>query len=61
MHSMAVGAAQQNSEGATVDAQRETEVVDRVHKDLFIAGKWQSSAGGGTFTVDDPATGAVIA
>src|SRR5581483_8613438 len=40
---------------------RETQVVTRVHKDLFIAGKWQPATGGGTFTVDDPATGEVIA
>ncbi len=61
MHSMVVVAAQQNSEGASVTAQRETEVVAQVHKDLFIAGKWQQASDAGTFKVDDPATGAIIA
>ena len=44
-----------------MNAQREAEVVAQVHKDLFIAGKWQQASDGGTFKVDDPATGAVIA
>ena len=38
----------------------ETRVVDEVHKDLFIGGKWQSAAGSGTFEVRDPATDALL-
>ncbi|HEX4221011.1 MAG TPA: aldehyde dehydrogenase family protein, partial [Pseudonocardiaceae bacterium] len=39
----------------------ETRVVDEVPKELFIGGKWQQAGDGGTFTVDDPATGAILA
>ncbi|HJP75326.1 MAG TPA: NAD-dependent succinate-semialdehyde dehydrogenase [Pseudonocardiaceae bacterium] len=39
----------------------ETRVVDEVRKELFIGGKWQPASDGGTFTVDDPATGAILA
>jgi succinate-semialdehyde dehydrogenase/glutarate-semialdehyde dehydrogenase len=39
----------------------ETRVVDEVPKELFIGGKWQQARDGGTFTVDDPATGAILA
>jgi succinate-semialdehyde dehydrogenase/glutarate-semialdehyde dehydrogenase len=38
----------------------ETRVVDEVHKDLFIGGKWQPATGGGTFEVRDPATDALL-
>jgi len=43
-----------------MNAQRESEIVERVHRDLFIAGKWQPAGDGGTFKVDDPATGATL-
>ncbi|HEV3358722.1 MAG TPA: NAD-dependent succinate-semialdehyde dehydrogenase [Pseudonocardiaceae bacterium] len=44
-----------------MSAQRETAVVAQVHKDLFIAGKWQQASDAGTFKVDDPATGVILA
>src|SRR2546421_8808436 len=36
---------------------REAEVVDQVPKQLFIGGEWRDADGGGTLTVEDPATG----
>ncbi len=38
-------------------AERERAVLDAVPTDLFIAGKWRPATGGGTLTVEDPATG----
>ncbi|HEY2698142.1 MAG TPA: aldehyde dehydrogenase family protein, partial [Pseudonocardiaceae bacterium] len=38
----------------------ETRVVDELHKDLFIGGKWQPAGNGGTFEVRDPATDALL-
>ncbi|HEY4459095.1 MAG TPA: NAD-dependent succinate-semialdehyde dehydrogenase [Pseudonocardiaceae bacterium] len=38
----------------------ETRVVDEVHKDLFIGGKWQPASSGNTFEVRDPATDALL-
>ncbi|TNC22721.1 NAD-dependent succinate-semialdehyde dehydrogenase [Amycolatopsis alkalitolerans] len=38
----------------------ETGVVEAVHKELFIGGKWVPATGGRTFSVEDPATGAKL-
>jgi succinate-semialdehyde dehydrogenase / glutarate-semialdehyde dehydrogenase len=38
-------------------AQREREVLDRVPHELLIGGAWRAASGGGTLTVEDPATG----
>jgi succinate-semialdehyde dehydrogenase/glutarate-semialdehyde dehydrogenase len=38
----------------------EQAVVDRVPKQLYIAGEWRDAAGGDTFTVEDPATGEAL-
>lgn len=35
----------------------ESDVVGRVRKGVFIGGRWRPAAGGGTFAVEDPATG----
>ncbi len=32
-------------------------VVDKVHKGLLVAGRWRPATGGGTFVVENPATG----
>ncbi len=37
-------------------AQREQAVLDDVPTDLFIGGEWRPATGGGTLTVEDPAT-----
>ncbi len=41
-------------------AERERAVLDSVPADLFIAGKWRPATGGGTLTVEDPATGQAL-
>ncbi|WP_410668019.1 NAD-dependent succinate-semialdehyde dehydrogenase [Amycolatopsis sp. cmx-4-68] len=38
----------------------ENEVVGRVEKGLLIDGQWRQAAGGGTFAVEDPATGRTL-
>ncbi|EFQ84510.1 succinate-semialdehyde dehydrogenase [Aeromicrobium marinum DSM 15272] len=35
-------------------------IVDRVHRQLLIGGQWRDAEGGGTFAVDDPATGETL-
>lgn len=45
----------------SVTAQREAELLASVPTELFIGGAWRAATGGGTLTVSDPATGAVIA
>ena len=40
---------------------RETDAVARVPEGLFIGGRWRPAAGGRTFPVTDPATGATLA
>ena len=40
---------------------RERAVVEAVPKQLFIGGKWVDGSEGGTFPVEDPATGETIA
>lgn len=42
-------------------AGREATVVGAVPTGLFIGGRWREASGGGTFAVDDPATGEPIA
>jgi succinate-semialdehyde dehydrogenase/glutarate-semialdehyde dehydrogenase len=42
-------------------ATREQAVIDGVEKRLFIGGGWRDATGGGTLTVEDPATGEAIA
>jgi succinate-semialdehyde dehydrogenase/glutarate-semialdehyde dehydrogenase len=39
---------------------REATVVDQVHKELFIGGKWQPARAGGGLAVTDPSTGRVL-
>ena len=41
-------------------AERERAVLDSVPADLFIAGEWRPATGGGTLTVEDPATGQAL-
>ncbi len=41
-------------------SQREAEIIARVPKELFIAGKWRPAGSGATFDVTDPATGATL-
>jgi succinate-semialdehyde dehydrogenase/glutarate-semialdehyde dehydrogenase len=44
-------------EGCTMTgAQQEQAVLDVVPTDLFIGGEWRAATGGGTLTVEDPAT-----
>jgi succinate-semialdehyde dehydrogenase/glutarate-semialdehyde dehydrogenase len=44
-------------EGCTMTgAQQEQAVLEAVPTDLFIAGEWRAASGGGTLTVEDPAT-----
>jgi succinate-semialdehyde dehydrogenase/glutarate-semialdehyde dehydrogenase len=42
--------------GTAALSQREREVLDWVPTDLLIAGQWRAASGGGTLTVEDPAT-----
>jgi succinate-semialdehyde dehydrogenase/glutarate-semialdehyde dehydrogenase len=42
--------------GTAASSQRERDVLDWVPTDLFIAGHWRAASGGGTLTVEDPAT-----
>jgi succinate-semialdehyde dehydrogenase / glutarate-semialdehyde dehydrogenase len=39
-----------------MSAQREQAVLERVPKQLYIAGEWRQASGGGTLAVEDPAT-----
>src|SRR3954447_16298992 len=41
-------------------ADREKSVLAGVRTDLFIGGQWRPASGGGTVTVDDPATGEAL-
>jgi succinate-semialdehyde dehydrogenase/glutarate-semialdehyde dehydrogenase len=41
-------------------SQREKAVVEAVHKELFIEGKWRASASGRGLPVEDPSTGEVL-
>ncbi|MGI9084670.1 MAG: NAD-dependent succinate-semialdehyde dehydrogenase [Aeromicrobium sp.] len=38
----------------------ESSVVEGVHPQLFIGGRWRDAEGGGTFSVDDPSTGKAL-
>jgi succinate-semialdehyde dehydrogenase/glutarate-semialdehyde dehydrogenase len=42
-------------------ATREQAVIDGVEKRLYIGGGWRDATGGGTLTVEDPATGEALA
>jgi succinate-semialdehyde dehydrogenase/glutarate-semialdehyde dehydrogenase len=44
-----------------VTSQHETAVVGAVPKQLLVGGDWRPATGGGTFAVEDPATGETIA
>ncbi|MGH2864006.1 MAG: aldehyde dehydrogenase family protein, partial [Solirubrobacteraceae bacterium] len=44
------------SAAAPAAAQRERDVLDWVPTDLLIGGRWRAASGGGTLTVEDPAT-----
>jgi succinate-semialdehyde dehydrogenase/glutarate-semialdehyde dehydrogenase len=50
-----VGRPGRRREGCTVSA-AEREVLEWVPTELFIGGKWRPASGGGTLTVEDPAT-----
>ena len=41
-------------------ATQEQAVVDGVEKRLYIGGEWRDASGGGTLTVEDPATGEAL-
>jgi len=43
-----------------MSAQDEARVVDEVHPQLLIGGRWRDAEGGATFAVDDPSTGTVL-
>jgi succinate-semialdehyde dehydrogenase/glutarate-semialdehyde dehydrogenase len=45
----------------TSGPEREQAVLDAVPTGLFIGGSWRPAASGGTFAVDDPATGSALA
>ncbi len=45
---------------STITASQEQQVVDQVPKQLYIGGEWRDAAGG-TFAVEDPATGETVA
>jgi succinate-semialdehyde dehydrogenase/glutarate-semialdehyde dehydrogenase len=49
------------AEGKTVTAERETALLASVPTGLLINGEWRAAAGGGTFDVEDPATGKILA
>jgi succinate-semialdehyde dehydrogenase/glutarate-semialdehyde dehydrogenase len=42
------------------DKSSEQAVLDRVPKDLYIDGEWRAASGGGTLSVEDPATGEAL-
>jgi succinate-semialdehyde dehydrogenase/glutarate-semialdehyde dehydrogenase len=42
------------------DKSSEQAVLDRVPKDLYIDGAWRAASGGGTLSVEDPATGEAL-
>src|ERR1700722_2629504 len=42
--------------GTTATSERERDVLDWVPTDLLIGGEWRAASGGGTLTVEDPAT-----
>jgi succinate-semialdehyde dehydrogenase/glutarate-semialdehyde dehydrogenase len=39
---------------------RESEVLERVPKDLYIGGEWRAATGGGRLAVEDPSTGQAL-
>jgi succinate-semialdehyde dehydrogenase / glutarate-semialdehyde dehydrogenase len=45
---------------ATTDQTREQSVVEAVHAQLLIGGKWRDATGGGTLPVEDPSTGETL-
>ena len=49
------------AEGTIVITERETELLASVPTGLLINGEWRDASGGGTFDVEDPATGQVLA
>jgi len=42
---------------AASEQSRQAEVLERVAKQLFVGGEWRDASGGGTLTVEDPASG----
>jgi len=42
------------------DSEREQAVLKKVPKDLYIDGAWRAGTGGGTLSVEDPATGEAL-
>src|SRR5467141_557447 len=57
-HGFPVGRGRMFRERCTMTGtERETEVLERVPKDLYIGGEWRAATGGGTLAVEDPATG----
>ncbi|MFF2315969.1 NAD-dependent succinate-semialdehyde dehydrogenase [Arthrobacter sp. NPDC058097] len=49
------------AEGKTVTTEREAALLASVPTGLLINGEWRDASGGGTFDVEDPATGEVLA
>ncbi|WP_395405739.1 NAD-dependent succinate-semialdehyde dehydrogenase (plasmid) [Arthrobacter sp. UC242_113] len=49
------------AEGNTVTTERETALLAAVPTGLLINGEWRDASGGGTFDVEDPATGKILA
>lgn len=49
------------AEGNTVTIEREAGLLESVPTGLLINGEWRDASGGGTFDVEDPATGKVLA
>jgi succinate-semialdehyde dehydrogenase/glutarate-semialdehyde dehydrogenase len=41
-------------------ADRERDLLEKIPTDLYIGGEWRAASGGGTLTVEDPATGAPL-
>jgi succinate-semialdehyde dehydrogenase/glutarate-semialdehyde dehydrogenase len=49
------------SESSSTLSERERRVVDAVPTGVLVGGSWRDPAGGGTFAVEDPSTGQVLA
>src|SRR3982074_233623 len=57
-HASPVGRGPTFPEGCTMTgSDREREVLESVPRQLYIGGEWRPASGGGTLSVEDPATG----
>jgi succinate-semialdehyde dehydrogenase/glutarate-semialdehyde dehydrogenase len=49
--------AQRTREAASEGVARERAVLEKVPRDLYVAGQWREASGGGRLAVEDPSTG----